>query len=219
MADYWLTFDCYGTLVDWESGIAGLLGQLWPDQDPSSLLEVYHRIEPEVQAGSHAPYRDVMAQTMAGLAAELDLTISAGDDYALAESLPAWPIFEEAPIALETLRNQGFGIAILSNTDQDLISSSMKAIGFIPDKIVTAAEAGSYKPALGHWNCFFESVPGSRDHHFHVAASLFFDVVPCVEMGLACVWINRSGETTELRVAAELTDLKLLPEVIAGLTG
>jgi 2-haloacid dehalogenase len=112
------------------------------------------------------------------------------------------------------LRERGWRLAILSNTDPDMLDASLALIGIPVDLRITAAEAGSYKPAHGHWDRFFEETRADRSHHAHVAASLFHDIAPCRELGLTAVWINRLGERSEPSPVAELPDLSDLPDTL-----
>jgi 2-haloacid dehalogenase len=217
MAERWATFDCYGTLIDWMNGIRDTLADLWPEHDAELLLAAYHEVEPEVQEGRSVPYRQVLAESLERIARREGLTLDAGDREALADSLPAWQPFPEVPGALSELRSRGWRLAILSNTDPDLLAASVDTIGVPVDLRVTAAEAGSYKPAAGHWERFFEETAADRARHVHVAASLFHDIAPCRELGLTAVWINRLGEASELPRAAELADLARLPDTLDGL--
>ena len=211
----WATFDCYGTLVDWESGIAGTLGRLWPAADRERLLRAYHRAEPLVQeAEPTTPYREVTARALEAMAAAEGLTLDGKERDALARSLPGWPVFPEVPGALHDIRSRRWRVGILSNTDPDLLEASMAAIGVEPDLVVTAREAGSYKPAPGHWLVFRERSGVERDRHVHVGASLFHDVAPAAELGIPVVWINRLRESGEVPRAAELLDLSELPGVL-----
>ena len=218
MAGRWATFDCYGTLIDWERGIQGGLMELWPGADPERLLQRYHDIEPKVQEGSSLPYREVLAETLRRLAAEEDLALRPEDEGVLGRSLPSWPPFPEVNAALSELRSRGWKLAILSNTDPDLLARSLELIGVPVDVRITAAEAGSYKPAPGHWERFFEVSRADRGRHVHVGASLFHDIEPAGQMGLKTVWVNRLGEATNLPRDAELTDLTELPDTLDGIT-
>ncbi len=179
MTERWATFDCYGTLVDWNGGIRSTLASLWPDVDAGSLLQRYHAIEPAVQAREPMTYRRVMAEVLWRLAAAENLVVPGGREDALADSLPSWPVFSEVPRALRRLRRGGWRLAILSNTDADLLDASIGAIGVRPDALVVASEIGSYKPQPGHWESFFAQTRCAPQRHVHVAASLFHDVEPC----------------------------------------
>jgi 2-haloalkanoic acid dehalogenase type II len=203
--------------VDWESGIAGTLSRLWPDRDRAALLALYHVAEPKAQANSGAPYREIMARALRMLADENGLELAPREKDALASSLPDWPVFLEVPRVLGELRGRGWRLGILSNTDPDLLDASLERIGVQPDLAITAADAGSYKPALGHWERFFERSGADRERHVHVAASLFHDIAPARRLGIQAVWINRLGEQSDLVRAAELPDLSGLPEALERL--
>lgn len=217
MTDRWVTFDCYGTLIDWMSGIRDTLSELWPERDTELLLGAYHEIEPEVQRGRSIPYRQVLIEGLERLAHREGLELEEDDRAALADSLPTWPPFREVPSALGELRELGWKLAILSNTDPDLLDTSLSLIGVPADLRITAAEAGSYKPSHGHWNRFFDETRADRSRHVHVAASLFHDIAPCRDLELTAVWINRLGERSELPRAAELPNLAALPETLEQL--
>src|SRR5512132_2978250 len=198
----WATFDCYGTLVDWNAGIGSVVGD--------ELLARYHEVEPKVQAEQPSlSYRDVMRETLRRL--------EFADVDALGQSLPRWPVFPEAPQALEAARERGWKLAILSNTDRDFIEASMTSIGVPFELAIVASEVGSYKPALGHWRAFERKVGRLPD--VHVGASHFHDVVPASELGIPTVWINRLAEHRDPAPTRELRDLALLPETLAELAG
>jgi 2-haloacid dehalogenase len=213
----WATFDCYGTLIDWNGGIRACLGDLWPEADLDHLLERYHEVEPRVQQGSAIPYREVLAQALRLIADEESLPLAEGQEIALADSLPSWRPFPEVPGALAELRGRGFNLVLLSNTDPDLLAASVERIGVPFEGAITAAEAGSYKPAHGHWERFFERFDAEREQHVHVGASVFHDLEPAAELGLRAVWINRLHEESDVPRAAELKDLSRLPDVLESL--
>ncbi|MBV9328444.1 MAG: HAD-IA family hydrolase [Chloroflexi bacterium] len=217
MTDRWATFDCYGTLIDWYGGIRRVIRRLWPDADVERLLRRHHTIEPLVQEGRSLTYREVGARTLRAMAAVEDLPLDAADAYALADSLPTWPAFPEVPGALRMLRDGGWRLAILSNTDPNLLEASMEQIGVPIDLRITAAEAGAYKPAHAHWRRFFETTAAERSRHVHVGASPFHDLAPAHELGLTAVWINRLDERSDLPRAAELPDLAGLPATLQRL--
>jgi 2-haloalkanoic acid dehalogenase type II len=167
-----------------------------------------------VQEGRGIPYREVMAETMAGVAAELGLTVPEGESHALAASLPGWRVFPEVPGSLGELRDRGWRLAILSNTDPGLLDASIASIGVEIDECVVASDIGSYKPAFGHWETFFRRTGAERTRHVHVAASLFHDIEPCAKLGLPAVWIDRLGETSMVPRSATLPDLANLPDTL-----
>jgi 2-haloacid dehalogenase len=217
----WATFDCYGTLIDWESGIGAAMRRLWPDVPDRELLEAYHRVERSVHEGSAMPYREVMRHALRRLADERGLVLQAADAGALGDSLPSWPAFPEVAASLAELRRRGWRLGILSNTDPDLLAASLGQIGVPVDAVVTAADAGSYKPAPGHWTRFRAMTGAARERHVHVAVSLFHDIEPAARLGIPSVWINRSGDVaneldgrTALPRSAELMDLAGLPDVL-----
>lgn len=213
----WATFDCYGTLIDWNRGLSAGLGSVWPEADRTrltGLLDRYHAIEPLVQQGQSLPYREVLARCLRAISAVEGLPLPPDRELALADSLPSWPAFPEVPAALRALRDSGWKLAVLSNTDPDLLAASLGTIGVPVDATVTAADAGSYKPASGHWQRFFEQTGADPARHVHVAASLYHDIAPASALGMRAVWINRLAETSDLPRAAELADLARLPETL-----
>jgi 2-haloacid dehalogenase len=213
----WATFDCYGTLIDWNAGIGGELRRLWPEADTAALLARYHEVEPRVQMGAALPYREVLRESLALLAEHEGLPLASEDEHALADSLPGWPVFPEVPAALRALRERGWRLGVLSNTDPDLLAGSLAAIGVPVDVAITAAEARSYKPAHGHWERFFAETGADRTGHVHVAASAYHDLAPAAELGLVAVWINRLGEESDRPRAADLLDLSQLPDTLERL--
>jgi 2-haloacid dehalogenase len=214
VTDRWATFDCYGTLIDWNGGIRRELERLFGVQDAPRLLERYHELEPQVQAESFRPYREVLTMALERLAQEEGLAIPEGEADALARSLPSWEPFPEVPAALTELRRRGWQLAILSNSDLDLIAASRERLGVPFDRTIVAEEIGSYKPNHGHWETFFARTDADRASHVHVAASLFHDIAPARELGLASVWVNRLGERADPEPTREIEDLSPLPEVL-----
>jgi 2-haloacid dehalogenase len=206
----WATFDCYGTLIDWNDGIRRELARVWPDEDPEKLLRRYHEIEPEIQREEPSlSYREVMRRALARLG-----DVPAGGDGALGDSLPGWRPFPEVPPALRELRARGWKLAILSNTDRDFIEASKQQLGVPFDETVVASEISSYKPAHRHWEEFYARTNAERARHVHVAASIFHDIEPANELSLVSVWINRLGEISDTRPTRELPDLERLPETL-----
>ena len=197
--DRWATFDCYGTLVDWNAGIAAALGD-------ESLLERYHELEPRVQAEDPGMrYRDVLRETARRLGVDADP----------AATLPDWPVFPEVPAELEEARRRGWRLGILTNSDRDLIEASIAAIGVPVDVAIVASEIGSYKPAHDHWHAFADQVGRLPD--VHVAQSHFHDVVPATALGIPTIWVNRLGERAEPAPSRELPTLEGLADALDAL--
>jgi 2-haloacid dehalogenase len=207
MADRWATFDCYGTLIDWNGGIRAELARVFGEDAADGLLERYHELEPQIEAERPSlTYREVLTEAMRRLGA-----LEAEHD-ALARSLPDWKPFPEVRPSLERARDRGWRLAILSNTDRDYIGASIDHIGVPFDAVIVAGEIGSYKPAEGHWRAFEREAGRLPD--VHVAASLFHDVEPATALGLPTVWINRLGEPPDPPPTRELPDLSRLPEAL-----
>jgi 2-haloacid dehalogenase len=216
--DRWATFDCYGTLVNWNAGISSELARLFGEQRAGALLERYHAIEPRVQSERpDAGYREVMASVLAELAAEAGVELPADERDALGRSLPTWPVFPEVPAAVAEARRRGWKLVILSNSDRDLIESSIGAIGIPFDGAIVASEIGSYKPAHGHWRAFYESFDVHPERHVHVAQSHFHDIVPATDLGIRSIWVNRNGEDRDPQPTRELPDLNGLADALEEL--
>jgi 2-haloacid dehalogenase len=211
----WATFDCYGTLVDWNGGIGAELERLWGRDERPRLLDRYHELEREIEAGAPArPYREVLTLALERIAQAEALPLAAEDADILTRSLPDWPVFPEVPAALEEARRRGWKLAILSNTDRDFIEASMRRIGVPFELAIVASEIGSYKPGRRHWDEFFARTGAEREQHVHVGASLFHDIAPAGELGLRSVWINRLGESADSPPTRELPDLAGLPDAL-----
>jgi len=218
VTDLWATFDCYGTLIDWNGGIRRELARLFGEENGDRLLARYHELEPEIQATDPTSvYREVMARALAGLAVEEGVELASEERDALGRSLPGWTPFPEVRAALTNARDRGWRLCILSNSDPDLIAASIEQIDVPFDDAITASEIGSYKPAHGHWR-EFERRQG-RLPDVHVAASLFHDVAPSAELGVPSVWVNRLGEPRDgYSPTREIPDLEPLPGSLAELT-
>jgi 2-haloacid dehalogenase len=211
--DRWATFDCYGTLIDWNGGIGRELERLFGADRVSAMLHRYHEVEPQVQHEDQArSYRDVMAVTLGRLGG-----VPFEEQDALGRSLPSWEPFPEVRASLEEARDAGWKLAILSNTDREFIDASMERIGVPFELAIVASEIGSYKPGHGHWEEFFARTGADRAGHVHVGASLFHDVAPARELGLHTIWVNRLGEEARPRPDFELRSLSGLADALDSL--
>jgi 2-haloacid dehalogenase len=209
--DRWATFDCYGTLINWNGGVRRELVRVFGEERADERLRRYHELEPALQADGTRSYRDVMTEAMRALGAP------EGEEDGLAASLPSWEPFPEVRDALRAAGSRGWKLAILSNTDRDFIEASMDQIGVPFELAIVASELGSYKPGHAHWQRFFQEIDVPRERHVHVAQSHFHDIVPATDLGLRTVWINRYGERHEPSPTRELPDLSGLPDTLDDL--
>lgn len=192
-----LSFDCYGTLVDWEAGIIRAF-QAEAEADGRELpgpeiVQAYMQVEPEVESGPYRSYREVLTETASRVAERLGWPIDRARAGFLARSLPDWPLFPDTRSAIERLGRQ-FRLGILSNVDDDLLAATIQAIGVEFDWTVTAEKTRSYKPAPDHFREAIDRVGGMPDRLLHVAQSYYHDVRPGRTLGLSVVWVNRKGE-------------------------
>jgi len=214
----WVTFDCYGTLIDWERGITdALLPLLPPGTDRRALAEWYIAMEAEFEAEGYHLYKDVLDRVGRRVLRSLDASIPDDKASPLPASLGDWQPFPEVPTALRALVDQGRYIAILSNVDRDLLELSIGRLGIRPDLAITAEDSQSYKPATGHWRRFLERSGASAGRTVHVGASQYHDMRPAAALGFRTVFIDRHGETLETAPTRVLPDLGTLPDVIAEL--
>lgn len=200
-----ITFDCYGTLIDWENGIAGAFRDAGVDRPRGELLRAYAEAERAVEQERYRSYREVLTEAAA--------RVTGGDGSFLAQSLPQWQPFPDTNPALERLRDAGYKLGILSNVDDDLLAATRRhfSIGF--DLIVTAQKVRSYKPAHGHFLAARAAIGGQR--WLHAAQSNFHDIAPATALGIPNAWVNRHGQTAGVRPTYEVRDLAGLAELLA----
>ena len=210
----WVTFDCYGTLIDWERGITdALLPLLHSPLDRSELARRYITVEAKVEGGPYRRYRDVLDDAGRSLLASLGVNAPSP----LRASLPSWRAFPEVPGALAELRRRGRKIAILSNVDRDLIASSITKLRLEPDLLVTAEDCGSYKPAPWHWRMFAERSGAGPEITIHVGASQYHDMRPAAALGYRTVFVDRHGELLKTSPTRVIRDLATLPDAVDDL--
>ena len=199
-----ITFDCYGTLIDWESGIADAFRDAGVALPREEVLREYARVEPVVEHERYRSYRDVLAETARRIAGR--------DGAFLAESLPQWRPFPDTNAALERLRDAGYKLGILSNVDDDLLAGTRKHFTVDFDLIVTAQQVRSYKPGHAHFESARTELGGAR--WLHAAQSNFHDIAPATELGIDNAWVNRRHETGGVRPTYEVQDLKGLADLL-----
>jgi 2-haloacid dehalogenase len=192
-----LTFDCYGTLIDWRRGLAdafrSVLRAHGVERDDDDVLARYARHEAAAQAGPYRRYRDVLAAALAGVAEELGFEPTEAELEAFGGSVADWPAFPDSAAALERLGRR-FRLGVITNCDDDLFAASNRQLGDAFEWIVTAEQVGSYKPDPRNFHVAFERIGLPRERILHVAQSVFHDHVIAKRLGLATVWIDRRGE-------------------------
>jgi 2-haloacid dehalogenase len=223
----YLTFDCYGTLIDWERGI---LAALRPVLDRHGIaiaddaaLELYGELESAVERGPYLPYHDLLATVMEGFGERLGFVPSADERAALAASVGDWPSFPDTVDALLALADR-FQLVILSNIDDDLFALSARHFGVAFAAVVTAQQVGSYKPDPRNFDALLARLDTAPDRVLHVAQSLFHDIAPANALGLTTVWVNRrhdrpgSGATPPATAHPDLEvpDLRTLAHLVSA---
>ena len=189
-----LTFDCYGTLIDWEAGLTEafrpVLEAHGVESDVEDVLTRYAHHEAAAEAGPYVTYREVLAAGLRGAAGELGFEPTADEVAAFSGSVANWPAFPDSAAALARLKRR-FRLGVITNCDDDLFAASNRRLGVDFDWIVTAQQVGSYKPDEANFRFAFERLDLPRERIVHVAQSLFHDHVPAKRLGLTSVWIDR----------------------------
>lgn len=216
---HWLTFDCYGTLVDWEAGISRALAKVSGCGADSidALVAGYIRHEAAIEKSGFDAYKNVQARALRALADEQGFSIAVGEEDILSRTLPDWPVFADTCEALARLKRR-FRLGVLSNVDRDLFAGTQLRLGVEFDLLVTAQDVQSYKPGHGHFERMLEQVGRDKSIVLHVAQSLFHDAQPAGELGLNYVWINRYGGRNDKGVVmlAEFASLSALADALGA---
>jgi 2-haloacid dehalogenase len=192
----WITFDCYGTLVDWTAGFDGILRSIAGDRTPG-LIEAYHRAERALEAESpHRKYRDVLTAGLRAAADEAGVSLSEAQARALPDHWSTLPVFADVEPMLAGLRAEGYRLGVLTNCDDDLFAATQKSFLLPFDEVVTAERVRDYKPSIAHFRFFARTTGATRDNWVHVARSWFHDIAPARELDVPRVWVDRdnSGE-------------------------
>ncbi len=215
MADErWLSFDCFGTLIDWHGGFRAILGPI-AGARTEALMTAYHAIERAMEAETpHRRYADILTHGLVQAAADLGVTLSPEDRDILVRRWGDQPLFPDVATALDEVRRAGWKLAVLTNCDDALFAQTVsRNPALAPDLIITAEQVGSYKPAFGHFARFEQQTQVTRDNWVHVANSWFHDMEPASRYGVTRIWVNRDGNGSDPTIASHT-----MPGV-AGLAG
>jgi len=219
-----ITFDCYGTLIDWESGILAAIGVALAAHsqklNPEEVLRAYSELEPPLQAGPYKPYREILQVVMRGIGDRLGAKFSAEEEQSLADSLPTWKPFPDTVAALRRL-NSKYKLGLISNIDDDLFAGTAASLQTKFDYVITAQQARSYKPSPRNFELALSRIGLPREKVLHAAESVYHDVIPAKKLGLHTVWVNRrmgkAGARASGIAAAEpdliVPDLKTLADM------
>lgn len=214
MSERWISFDCFGTLVDWHGGFRAILtaAGVVRTQD---LIDAYHRHERVVESQPYRPYREVTE--IALRRAMQEEAMGPGVPCSIiAERWSTLPVFADTVCALEQLRADGWSLAILTNCDDDLFAETAAKLGVTFDRVITAQHVRSYKPALGHFRFFKETIGDAP--WIHAACSWFHDIVPARAVGIPRVWVDRDRTGDEPAIATRvIPDLTELPSIVRQL--
>lgn len=210
-----ITFDCYGTLIDWERGILNALQPVLAprgiDLTEDELLERYASHEAALEAGDYLPYGDVLATSLRGLCEEIGFVASDDESRAFAQAIGDWPAFHDTAPALRRLQDR-FELGVITNCDRELFALSNRRLGVVFDWVVTAEDARAYKPSHTPFELAFQTMDVPPDRILHAAQSLFHDHVPGKELGLTTVWVDRRHDRDGFGatpVASATPDLKV----------
>ena len=211
MRQRWVSFDCFGTLVDWHTGFRAILERAGAHR-PLELVAAYHRQEPIVEAETYQSYRDVtriaLERAMRDLEDESGICATA-----IADAWATLPVFADAVPALRRLHADGWLIAVLTNCDVDLFSQTASALDETIDRVVTAQDVRSYKPALAHFHRFRETIGDAP--WVHVACSWFHDIVPARAVGIPRIWVDRDRTGDDPAIATRvIPNLEDLPAIV-----
>jgi 2-haloacid dehalogenase len=220
MPGRWLTFDCFGTLIDWRHGIR-TTGELLFTGHGQAFLDAYASTEAEVEREkAFHRYRAVLTETTRRVARQLSLELRAPDATALVSTIPYWPPFSDVGPALRELRKDGWSLALLTNCDRDIIALTQKRLPVPFDAVVTAEDVSAYKPDPRHFLLFQSTFGASAETWIHVAQSYFHDIKPTSALGITRIWVNRQGEKDDPSLAdAVVSNLTELPEAVRRISG
>jgi 2-haloacid dehalogenase len=220
----YLTFDCYGTLINWEAGILSALQPILAAHkivlSDNNLLELYGEFEAEAESGDFKTYRQILSSVVSAFGTKFNFSPTDAEIQALPQSLAQWPPFPDTVEALRKLHTR-YKLAVISNVDDDLFAPSAKLLHVPFDAVITAQQARSYKPSLNNFQLAFQKIGMPQEKILHVAQSLYHDIAPARKLGLHCVWVNRRANQTGPGASKpaiaqpdlEVPDLKTLADI------
>jgi 2-haloacid dehalogenase len=189
-----ISFDCYGTLIDWEAGILPNLRTLFANHGRSAadadLLKLYGDFEAEAESGTYQSYREVLESVVQQFGRRMEFEPTASEVRALANSVPSWPPFADTVAGLKQLQKR-YKLAVISNIDDSLFAATQKHLGVQFDYVITAQQARSYKPSLNNFHLALRTMGIPGNQLLHVGQSIYHDVLPAQSLGIATVWVNR----------------------------
>jgi 2-haloacid dehalogenase len=191
-----ISFDCYGTLIDWEAGmlpvLRALLARHKSNLDDTAILELYGEFEAEAESGPYRTYREVLESVVRAFGERLGFQPSPSEMLSLPDSVPSWPPFSDTVAALQELKKR-YRLAVISNIDDDLFAQTRKMLDVEFDAVVTAEQSRSYKPSMRNFELALQTLGIPREQLLHAAQSIYHDVVPARSLGIATVWVNRKS--------------------------
>ena len=221
----WVSFDCYGTLVDWETGISSavteVLERYGVRKKTAEILELFADVEPRAQnSGVFKEYRVALREVMVMFGDRLGVRFAETDLSGLADSLPNWPVFPDVPAALKALKTR-YKLAIISNVDDDLFAGSAEALGIDFDAVITSQQVQAYKPVQRTFEVAAAAMDVDKERWLHVGESLYHDIEPANRLGITSVWVKRAdrgGGTRQTSAVPDLvvSDLAALAETLGA---
>jgi 2-haloacid dehalogenase len=218
-ATRWLTFDCYGTIADWNTGMLGALEPVAGER-AAMLLDAYHRAESVLEARTEwCPYREILTDGLAWAARRSGVALPPAADKALVHAWSEMPVFPDVAEALSMLVSSGWRLAVLTNCDDDLFTATSAKLPVPFEVVVTAEQVRSYKPDMGHFRKFAEITGATPVNWIHVANSWVHDILPASRMGLRSVWVDRDRTGHPAKFAERrITAMRRLPEAVADVS-
>ena len=224
-----ISFDCYGTLIDWEAGILPIIREILANHgqtaSDATILKLYGNFEAEAESGIYRNYKQVLQSVVLRFGQQFNFQASCAEEHALHESIPAWPPFPDTVRALHDLQKR-YRLAVISNIDDYLFAQTQEHWDLEFDAVITAEKAGSYKPALNNFRLALQTLAIAPGQLLHAGQSVYHDVVPARSLGVATAWVNRPSarpgvgavrvvaeEDEEIRPDLEVPDLATLAAI------